>query len=401
MSRGYKYMVGASSVDITPALDRTVYLAGFATGRKARSVLHPLEAGVLYIADPEGGELCLVTVDLIGLLQPKVEELRDRVADVLPRERLIVACTHTHSGPDSLGLWGPGLFGAIPLKSGVDPDYLATVVDRIAATVKKAKDGAEPATLHAVTFHIPAGWVRNDRKDGGSYPRTVALLARAGGEIRSLMLNFSAHPEALWEKNPHVSPDYPGPFRTWLRKLGVPRPLFFSGPLGAMLTPDVPPRAKLKERIAYVERFGEVLARTTMEEIKRAEPLAGLIKVAEKKLVLKNANKTFEFARDRGLLDRPIDDNRIKTRMAAGSIGNFRFVTVPGEPSPEVGHQIYTEQKKGHRMILCLGLDELGYIIPSSFFGHKEYKYERSMSVGPDLGPTVVDTTRELVEELA
>jgi hypothetical protein len=401
MTSPQHYHVGAATADITPTLDRTVYLAGFAPDRRAKGVLHPLEAGVLYVRDSQGSDLALVTLDLIGFLDPQVEQIRSRVAAVIDPVRLVVCSTHTHAGPDTLGIWGKALFGLIPYRSGVDPQYVSMVADRVADAVTRARDTASPSSLSAVTFDTPEDWVRNDRRGGGSYRRAVALVAREKGAVKAIMLNFAAHPETLWEKNKDVSPDYPAPFRSWLRRNGVGVPLFFSGPLGAMLTPNVRLKADTAERRQFVEELGEKLGRLTLLQAADAQPLSGPLKVAALELVLLNSNKRFEIAFRRGLIERTMHDNKVVTRMAAASIGDFSLVTVPGEACPEVGQQVFDVMGTGHRMVLCLGLDELGYIIPPEFFSKKEYRYEQSMSVGPHTAPGVLATASRLHARLA
>ena len=393
------YYVGVGQMDITPSLEQPVFIAGFAANRTALSVLHPLVAQAVYLKDAQGSAVCFVTLDLIGFLQPEVERLRNRVSHLVDRERLVVCSTHTHSGPDTLGLWGKAALG-IPYRSGVDPEYLAWVGRQAAAAVTDAVADAEPARVAATTFDIPRGMVRNDRKGGGTYRKTVALAARTAGGTKTVMLNFAAHPEALWEKNRQLSPDYPGPYRNWMARLGVPHAPFFSGPIGAMLTPDVAPSADTPERVRYVEQFGRMLALTTMEKLEGATGLEGPVQAASRKLPLTNANKGFELARKLGVLNRPIEDGVIHTEVTVGRIGDFAFTTVPGEPSPEVGRELHEALGARHGMILALGQDELGYIIPTPFFDDKEYKYEQSMSVGPHTAPTVVSTTKELIGRL-
>jgi len=393
------YLVGAAAADITPSLDKPVYIAGFAPNRTALSVLHPLKAQALYVRDPGRGVVCFVSLDLIGFPHPLVEKLRNRVSHLVPKESLVVCSTHTHSGPDTLGLWGKALLG-IPYKTGIDQDYIGLVIERTGDVIEQAVRNAAESALAAVTFDIPHGWVRNDRKGGGSYRRGVALVATRGDRLAAIMLNFAAHPEALWEKNRQLSPDYPGPYRNWMEKLGVEEPLFFSGPIGAMLTPDVAESANTAERRRYIEQFGRMLALLTLEKAAQAEPLQGPVVVTGRKLSMPNLNKGFEFAKKLGLFDRPIENSMLTTEMSAGRIGGFRFVTVPGEPSPELGHALHNALGGDHGMLLCLGQDELGYILPAAFFSNSEYKYEHTMSVGPHAGPTVLETARELVERL-
>jgi hypothetical protein len=49
-----------------------------------------------------------VACDLIGLARGDIDEIRAALAprDIAP-DALIIASSHTHSGPDTLGLWGP------------------------------------------------------------------------------------------------------------------------------------------------------------------------------------------------------------------------------------------------------------------------------------------------------
>ena len=43
---------------------------------------------------------------------------------------IIISSTHTHSGPDTIGLWGPGL-PFFPLSSGLDENYMRFLYDKI------------------------------------------------------------------------------------------------------------------------------------------------------------------------------------------------------------------------------------------------------------------------------
>jgi hypothetical protein len=394
---GETYFVGTGRVDITPSLDRPVYLAGFAPDRIATEILHPLEVHALYVRDSSGGAICLVTIDLIGFLHPSVLRVRARVTHVLDPQRVILCSTHTHSGPDTLGLWGKAFLG-IPYRTGVDKGYLAGVEDAVVRSIELAVASAAPAELAAGRFEVPADLVRNDRKGGGSYPMAFVLGVVRDGQPVSALLNFGAHPEALWEKNRAVSADYPAPFRNRMADVGI-EALFFQAPLGAMLTPNVPPKSDQAQRRQYIEQMGTRLAELTRNALAEAEPLAGPVKLASTPLQVANLNRRFTFAGKVGFIDRPLEDGVIHTAMAFGCIGGLRFVTVPGEVSPEVGHELYQACGKGLSMVFTLGLDELGYIIPAEFFNLKEYAYEKTMSIGPHAASTFVKTAYALREE--
>ena len=50
-----------------------------------------------------------------------------------------------------------------------------------------------------------------------------------------------------------------------------------------------------------------------------------------------------------------------------------------------------------YRMVVALGNDELGYILHPDDWPRDLYKYERSMSVGPQTWPLLESAARELL----
>src|SRR5207249_4506090 len=109
--------------DITPDLTgspKTVYVAGLERGSVATDVRDPLFARALVMTDRKGVSIGLVVLDLIGFFHDDVEELRDELKRRHPEARidyLAVASTHTHAGPDVLGLW-------TPVGGSVDSEYV-------------------------------------------------------------------------------------------------------------------------------------------------------------------------------------------------------------------------------------------------------------------------------------
>src|SRR5262245_17035038 len=156
------FLAGAATRTITPTLgERPVFLAGFQGDRRATAVHTPLYARAL--AMRRGDQVAiLVACDLIGLQRDDIDEIRSALAphDVAP-DALIVACTHTHSGPDTLGLWG-----ADADSSGVDPIYLATVRRAIIQAAVEALTFGCPVRMRAVVARMPEGYIANTRTPG-------------------------------------------------------------------------------------------------------------------------------------------------------------------------------------------------------------------------------------------
>lgn len=118
-------LAGASRVKITPSY--SVYLAGLGNNRKSEGVHDDIYASALYLNDGKTS-VVIVSLDLIGLFHDDVEDIRGNKNDI------IIACTHQHSGPDTLGLWGPD-----ETTSGVNPEYLAFVKGKVREAIDKAR----------------------------------------------------------------------------------------------------------------------------------------------------------------------------------------------------------------------------------------------------------------------
>ncbi|NMC19046.1 MAG: hypothetical protein GYA33_01390 [Thermogutta sp.] len=94
------WKVGLARVEITPS--EPTWMAGYAgRNRPAEGTAQPLWAKALAVSDPDGSTAVLVTADILGLTR----EVGDRVAAEveaqkgIPRERIMLAASHTHSGP--------------------------------------------------------------------------------------------------------------------------------------------------------------------------------------------------------------------------------------------------------------------------------------------------------------
>ena len=102
---------GAAKAVITPDVHATrVYMAGYGQNRVATGVHDDLYARCLALG---AGDQTLVVcaADLIGLFYDDVLKIRERVKAQAPEvTHLIVASTHDHEGPDTLGTVGSGAF---------------------------------------------------------------------------------------------------------------------------------------------------------------------------------------------------------------------------------------------------------------------------------------------------
>lgn len=391
-------LAGAASADITPASPKGVLLGGFGFGRRSLGVLEPLSSRVLYLAGG-GCEVALVAVDCAGLTRVHVDRIRERAASFATKTDVVVCATHTHSAPDTLGYYGPSFLGVFPRKSGIDPAYVDLLVERTGDAIERARGSARPAHLRAATFEVPPEWTRNDRKGGGRYDFATALAFddASTGERLATLLDFASHPETLWERNRWISPDFPGPFRRHAESAAGGVALYFSGPLGGMLTPNVPRDATEEGRRAYIEDLGRTLAELTTAALAAAEvEREPTLEHRARPIRLRNGNWRFDLVARLGFVPSYGTKDSIETEVHHLRIGPVEVLSFPGEAVPELGHRVRGLMTAPHRLLLGLCIDELGYILEPRMWDDREYRYECSMSLGRGTADDLVRTFREL-----
>jgi neutral ceramidase len=237
--------VGSASVDITPPL--TIPYLGYVPRQSYPTGVHdPLTARAIVFG--EGADrIGVLSADLLGLgnhiLGPGrhvTNELRARVADRtgLCPERLLVACTHAHSSPETLGI-------TRLLDVPAAAPWLEVLMDQLASAVAMACQNAVPCTLKAdrgavlgVAVNRRPGCAAlplEDQAAGGRLDPSLQLLVCEDDEgyARHVLLNFACHPVTV-QVQPLISADYPGAARAIVeRELGGCRTcLFLQGAAG-------------------------------------------------------------------------------------------------------------------------------------------------------------------------
>jgi len=372
-------LAGAAAVDISP--ETNFDMGGYHVGRKATGVHDPLYARALVLKRGDLEE-AIVAVDLVGLFRPFVVATLEEVPG-LPREHVIVASTHDHSSPDSMGIWGTP-----PFRSGLNPAFMAKVRRGIVQAIRDARAALAPAELGYATIGIdPEKFIRNLNRKGLVDPEVPVLHVRkkGGGPTIATLVELGCHPEVVPESNTLVSADFPGyAVRKLERELGGVG-IYVSGDLGALVSPQKD-WGDHHEGVIWEEaqRIGERLASYAVQAVKGigkydAEPR---LAVYHSPIYLQNENFYFDVMRITGIIDRPeYGHGYIETEVNLWEIGDLRIATIPGELAPDVGMRI--KRACGHpAMIIGLANDELGYLFASYDYDLALYDYERTLSVG-------------------
>jgi len=91
-----------------------------------------------------------------------------------------------------------------------------------------------------------------------------------------------------------------------------------------------------------------------------------------------------------------IRSRKLMTETSLLEFGPVRMVTVPGEALPELGFHIQAILNCPYPFVLCMGCDELGYILPRRYVKERGYAYERSMCVSQDLSDILLEQIRHM-----
>lgn len=386
--------IGYAQQAMTPSLDKPVYLAGFGNDRRAQTIHDDLYVRSLAI-QTEHITLVLVALDLIGFFRPDVYEVIEKINR--PDVQIVIAATHTHHGPDTMGLWGPD-----QKTRGVDEVWMSATKQTIVDVIHASLFALKPASAKWTSVNIP-GLVKNARNPQILDDElTLLQFLAADGRPLATLFNFPCHPEVLWEHNPHITSDYVHYLRDEAEKQTGAPCIFFSGALGGMMTPDVKDHS-----FEEAEFMGRKLAVEGLASLSKVESQMSLISFEKRIIKAKLTNILYKLAFGRKLLPDVRDKSGyITTEVNLIKIGGLWLATVPGELLPKLGLQLKAWMKEaGAQVAGVIGLanDELGYILPVKDFKYPwnpfrpGKHYEETNSIGKDIAPQVMDVLRDVI----
>lgn len=390
MGRGNSTIsAGADARPITPDLDRdTVFLAGFQPDRPAESVHDDLMVRTVAVQSGDDEPVVISVCDLVGLTRVHAE-----------KGQRVVACTHTHHGPDGLGFWGRPFEGV----SGIDSDYLERVRRIVAESQDAAIASLEPATLTVGSTALPE-LVQNHRNPHILDDEVSVLrFARTDGTPIVTFVDYACHPEVFDPEGTEVTADFPGHLCRRIEHDHGGVAVFAVGSIGGMQSP----RTEVHTHDEAV-RFGDVLADAVADALDgRAAVDAAPVRFARSDVAVTLQNPLYELGMELGLVPQAeLRDGAVVTEVAYLRIGSAGLAFVPGEIFPELGLGLKDAMRAtGVDVPIVVGLadDEVGYIIPEAdFVAPEDYldpgsSYEESFSAGPDVGPRVVAALEHLI----
>lgn len=211
--------LGTATVDITPPLGSS--LAGWRYGSRRSTGIHqPLLCRALHLSFGDV-TAAIVSLDLLGISADYAASIRTSIESSLgvSPEQVMLACSHTHSGPVVPPWWLPNVDR--PSETYLS-DLRQKIVDAVAAAARNtipARVGhAQSKCDLAISRRLP--W--DDGKVGfpnradplGDVDSTVGVLRfdALDGTVAAVLFSYGCHPTVAGPSD-WLSPDYPGAAR--------------------------------------------------------------------------------------------------------------------------------------------------------------------------------------------
>ncbi len=422
---------GLAKVVITPPVG--TQLSGYA-GRTDPStgVFDDLYAKAL-VLDDGARRLALVVCDLIGFGRDMVAEIREAVTDQagIQAEHTMIACTHTHCGPNLREANG---------------DYVSGLKSCLAGAVAAASNRLVPAKIGVGVGECytacnrrhpdsPSGAYNLYNYPEGTMDPTVMVLRveDLDGNVLGAVTNYAGHPVAWGSKELKISRDYPGFALSVLEKVWGSDvvAIFMQGCCGNLNLnwkwdrPDLSPIPRrdfpeeVEPRLRELKRLGHMLGGESLNvaesitDFTAEASLSGMRrdvvlpvrkdlpeKMAERVEALKEKLAAGETP-DRRTAYHDIAEGKttITTEVQVFRIGEHYVVGLPSEVFVEYQIEVRERVDAPFTFVSELANDTISYVPTPAAYEEGGYE-ERSTFLAPEAGGMLVDAAVALSREL-
>lgn len=402
---------GVARIDLTPPLKLKAPLGGYGArmSRPAEGVHDRIFAKALVVSDGQR-KFVLVTADLLGFAPAFKVDLIARLKDKgWTDEQVMLLPSHSHTSIDMNAL-NPQNVLNIPQIGIHNPAVYELTLKNFVELIGKAGENLQPVTIGTTSRRI-AGWNRNRREKGGvtDDELTITRIDTTAGKPLAALVNFTAHPTFMSEREMLFSGDWPGALQRAMETAigdGVTA-MYFNGAQG-----DQSPVARPDSGDSpweKVERYGFALGIVATDQWRNTKtsrdvkfgyhlqpvnlpPRAwhpDFMQTGGKEYGL---NETFMAE----LLKKVTPDTAVSGSVR---LGDLVIIGIPGEAAAGLGLRIKSEVRAAtgaeHAVIGGLCNEWISYILTAESY-LKGSGYEASMSFyGPELGDRVMKAAVE------
>jgi hypothetical protein len=421
-----------------------VCLSGFGGRDHGAEGIHDELWAKALVLEAGDTRVALVSCDLIGLTLESVAGIRQRTEAMcgLPGDHVVLAATHTHSGP---------AMGCLRLL-GQDPAWVEVVEKKIAGAITEASRNLADAKFGVGCGDVQIGINRRERQSdgtirlgrnpGGPVDTTVGVLRvdSASGAPIAALIHHPCHPVVLGGNNYLISADFPGSATAFVeRALPGVTALFVNGCAGNINSDPVGHTFEAAERLGAtlgaeavktyhgIELAAEMTLRAATEWAEA--PLQPLPPREETQSLFDSRQQALDAEVATGKLsplkrdtdhvlgwlkdvlaewDKPQQQTTRRLEVQAVAIGDAAFVTTPGETFVEIGQAIAAGSPSPHTFVTGYTNGVIGYIPVDTAFDEGGYEvdsaykfYYGTYSLAPGTEGAVVSAGIRAAEAVA
>jgi neutral ceramidase len=403
MAAAATFMAGAATADITPDIQKwKVNSIGYGSHKVMTGVHDRQFCEALAVSDG-ANEAMLITCDLMGtppVLRAKV--LKGLEGTGLTDVNLLMACSHTHSGPGNMM---PNLIARIGF-GGYQEPLTQWTADQIVAAAKQARANQKPALMKVAVTDLP-GVTMNRRDPAGSYDYdtrrftaaydphnpenatdpalTVIKIDGADGAPIALLFHFATHGTVLGPKGLDLSADWVGSARA---KIIAAAPgynvMYMNGAQGDQ-APAMDQSNPISD-VEYLDVIGGKVAAGVLGTMGQAAPAeAAPVRTVMARLPVTPGDKVLGYRLPKLLTKRYFHE----LPLQAVRLGDVVFMALPVEAVTEIGQAMKAGARgQGVRYPLVAGLanDHLMYAATPHDFERGGYEVDNTVLGPPEAG---------------
>ena len=411
------FQVGAAARSINPTVP--VYAGGFSLSPPITRVRDPLEVRAFYVSNGRRA-VAIAVVDSqayfsayqegpdYGITAVRADAARAISAAGRPRMSqadVIVQGTHSHAAPTLEGIWGP-----------VPPAYLREVHDQAVAALAAAAATARPARLQVATLddrNLAGVNVNQDNYQGWVNDPQISVLRAVSPRDGSTVATLASIPvhgaHICGQCDAILSADYFGSVRAALDRLLGGVSVVGPATLGRLESPVETTGATNMEWLSGVITNDVLEALGTARWVSDGTVASAesLVRIPATNAALLGLNRAWSlpdaqkqqeaqatgiYPIDRSTSPPYVEGNVLGTYLTALRVGGIAFLSMPGEPFPEVRYTIKQATDAPIVVALSKGQDDFGYFFPSFDYVFPElYNSDHAVfNVAPQAGDQVI-----------
>jgi len=432
---------GVAKVNITPPVG--VLLSGYEARKKPSQGVHDELYAKALVLDDGDHKVALVVADLLYLDKDFTESVRRLIEESvgIDRQHVMVAVTHTHSGPVGSCLNFMHRLEDEKTVNSVEgmrefvEDLRSVLARKIAGSVYMAAQNTADVRIGVGKGTVSSvGANRRDPKGPMDTNVGVLRVEDLSGNVKAIVYNFACHPTVLSAENLLITADYPGYASNVIEETKKDAvALFTNGAFG-----DISTRfTRRGQTFAEAERLGTILAAEVLKTLEQIEttdrvkvkalsrgvklPFKTLPSIEEAEKQVRETERKLESLKKRGashgeirvatttweganmtlrfLKEGILKGKDVTSEVQVLAVSDMVFVGVPGELFVEVGLEI--KEKSGLENVYIVGCanDSVGYILSSK--AYEEELYETGATpFSPVAGQRILDTALEMIKEV-